>query len=86
MASKKLILTLACVTALALVATGCGSDDDSSPTAPVVDTAPPALPANLAVAYDQAQDLAVVSWAPNSTITRFAGFPVSCASYNPDAV
>src|SRR6056297_769522 len=47
MASKKLILTLTCIAAVAVLAVGCGSDDNDSPTAPVVDTAPPALPINL---------------------------------------
>ncbi len=80
MASKKLILTLTCVTALAILAAGCGSDDDSSPAAPIVDdqvdTAPPALPSNLQAVYDRAHGCSV-SWAQNTTDADFAGFLVS---------
>jgi predicted phage tail protein len=83
MASKKLILTLTCVTALAILAAGCGSDDDSSPAAPIVDdqvdTAPPALPSNLQAAYDRASHSCVISWDDNVTDADFVGFLVSRA-------
>ncbi len=82
MASKKLILTLTCIAAVAFLAVGCGSDDDGSPTAPVVDTAPPALPSNLQAVYDEAQAAAVISWDPNTTDADLAGYLVSRASYN----
>ncbi len=85
MASKKLILTLTCIAALAFLAVGCGSDDDS-PTGPVVDTAPPALPSNLQAVYDEAQAAAVISWAPNTTDADLAGYLVSRASYDLDPV
>jgi hypothetical protein len=51
MASTKTIVTMICITLISLVAVGCS--DDSSPVAQAsVDTAPPAVPANLNVAYD----------------------------------
>jgi hypothetical protein len=82
MASKKLILTLVCLTALSMLTMGCGSDDDSSPTAPVVDTAPPALPSGLDVDYAAIQRQATVSWDSNVTDSDFAGFLVSRGSYD----
>ena len=86
MASTKHILTLFCVmTALTLVTTGCGSDDNS-PAAPVVDTAPPALPASLSVDYSSLQHTATVSWGQNVTDGDFEGFLVSRASNRQDPV
>jgi hypothetical protein len=76
MASKKLLLTLACITALAMVTVGCGGDDDdSNPVVPVVDTAPPALPSGLQLALDS--DGAILTWDENTTDVDFAGFLVS---------
>jgi hypothetical protein len=83
MASKKLILTLLCVAALTFAVTGCG-DDDSSPTAPAVDTAPPALPSGLTADYAPGSDSATLSWDPNTTDSDFAGFLVSRSSYDMD--
>ena len=85
MASKKLILTLLCVTALTFMTVGCGSDD-STPTAPAVDTAPPALPGSLSVDYAARQHEVTVSWAPNVTDSDFDGFLVSRGSYDLDPV
>jgi hypothetical protein len=79
MASKKLILTLTCVTALAILAVGCGSDDDSSPAAPVVDTAPPAIASGVEVVYSRQHEGVKVSWDPNATDSDFAGFVLSRA-------
>ncbi len=64
--------------AMTIGAAGCGSDDnDPSPVAPPVDTAPPALPSGLAVTYDPATLEVVVTWDPNTTDADFAGFLVS---------
>jgi hypothetical protein len=69
-----LMMTLAMTIGVA----GCGSDDnDNSPVAPPVDTAPPVLPSGLAVTYDPASLEVVVSWNPNTTDADFAGFLVS---------
>jgi len=81
MASKKITLTLVCFSLFALLV-GCGSDNDSSPVAPVVDTAPPALPGNLDVDYAAAQQQAVITWDANVTDADFAGFLVSRGSYD----
>ncbi|MBD3222819.1 hypothetical protein GF314_16450 [bacterium] len=82
MASKKLITALVGLSIMALVV-GCGSDDDS-PTAPVTDTAPPALPGNLAVDYAAAQDQATITWDANVTDADLAGYLVARASYDGD--
>ncbi len=81
MASKNLILTLLCVTAMTFLVVGCGSDDDS-PAAPVVDTAPPALPSGLGVQYAAVSQTATISWDQNVTDNDFAGFLVSRGSYD----
>lgn len=81
MASKKITLTLVCFSIFALLV-GCGSDDDSSPVAPVVDTAPPALPGNLAVEYAAANQQATIIWDQNVTDADFAGFLVSRGAYD----
>jgi hypothetical protein len=63
--------------AMTIGAAGCGSDNDNSPVAPPVDTAPPVLPNGLAVAYDPVTLDIVVSWNPNTTDADFAGFIIS---------
>jgi hypothetical protein len=82
MASKKLILILLCVIAMTFVVVGCGGDDDKSPAAPPVDTAPPALPSGLSAQYSQDSQSATVSWDQNVTDSDFAGFLVSRSSYD----
>jgi hypothetical protein len=84
MASKKLILTLISVLALTFVVVGCGSDDDNSPAAPAVDTAPPALPGGLQAQYMAHQDAATVTWDANVTDADFAGFLVARGDYDLD--
>jgi hypothetical protein len=63
--------------AMTIGAVGCGSDNDNSPVAPPVDTAPPVLPSGLAVAYDPLTCNVVVTWSPNTTDADFAGFIIS---------
>lgn len=81
MASKTRILSLICLTALTFAA-GCGDDDDQNPAAPIVDTAPPALPGGLVVNYDPAQQTALVAWNANVTDSDLAGYLVSRGSYD----
>mgnify|MGYP002725751504 CR=1 FL=1 len=58
---------------LALALTGCGSDSTPSPTA-VVDTAPPAVPADVnGVTYSNTVQL---EWAANTTDADLAGYKV----------
>ena len=79
MASSKKFVALFCITLISLVAIGC-SDDDANPlttTPDPVDTAPPAVPANLSVAYDADLDAALISWAENTVDTDLAGYVVS---------
>jgi len=78
MASKKTFI-IASLGIIALVA-GCGSDS-SNPTTPVVDTAPPALPGNLAVQYQSSQNTAIVSWGANVTDADLAGYLVARGAY-----
>lgn len=78
MASSKKLVALFCITLISLVAVGCS--DDSSPvvtTPDPVDTAPPAVPANLSVEYDADLEAAVISWAANTVDTDLAGYVVS---------
>lgn len=78
MASKKITLALMALGLMALMV-GCSSDDDS-PAAPVVDTAPPALPGNVAV--ELVSDEATVTWDANVTDADLAGYLVSRGSYD----
>lgn len=73
MASSKKILALICITLVGFAFTGC-SDDSATPAAPAIDTAPPAVPANLDLAYDGAA--AVISWDNNTVDADLAGYIV----------
>ena len=85
MASKKIILTLATIGIVALLG-GCGSDDDSSsdPVAPVIDTAPPALPGGVAVDYAADQQVINLTWDANVTDADLAGYIISRGDYTND--
>ena len=85
MASKKIFLTLMCLTALTFVAVGCG-DDDSNPVAAAVDTAPPVLPSGLDLQYAAVDRAVTVSWDQNVSDADFAGFLVSRAAYDGEPV
>lgn len=72
MSSIKAISTLALITIISLAFIGCSSDDSSSVAPTTVDTAPPAVPANLeATYYDGTLTL---TWAENTTDADLAGF------------
>jgi hypothetical protein len=73
MASNKKIVTLVLITLVGLAFTGC-SDNDSQPTAAVIDTAPPALPSN--VNLDYSDGMATISWDVNTVDTDLAGYIV----------
>jgi hypothetical protein len=78
MASSKKIVALFCITLISMVAIGCSDDDNPVVTSTdPVDTAPPAVPANLSVAYDADLGAAVISWAANTVDTDLAGYVVS---------
>ncbi len=79
MAGYKTVFTLVLIGLISLLATGCGSDDDNHTTAPVVDTAPPAVPNDptgvLVIGGDETYVL--IDWADNTTDADFAGFQLS---------
>lgn len=81
MASSKMFVTMICITLISLVAVGCSDDSNPTTTTPPVDTAPPAVPANVDVAYDLSSGSATISWAPNTTDSDLAGYVVSRDSY-----
>lgn len=72
MASSKRILTLTLIALVALAFGGCSSDNN--PAAVAVDTAPPAVPFGLNVAY--AGGAATLSWVPNNVDSDLAGYVV----------
>jgi len=74
MVSNKKIGSLVLITLISLAFVGC-SDSDNSATAPVIDTAPPAVPASLDLAY--AGGSATISWAVNSVDADLAGYVVT---------
>ncbi len=74
MVSNKKIVTLVLITVVGLAFTGC-SDNDSAVVAPVaIDTAPPAVPADIDLAY--ASGAATISWAANTVDADLAGYIV----------
>jgi len=74
MATSKTIITLMLITLVSVIGTGC-SDDAASPTAVApVDTAPPAVPANLDL--DFVSGSVILSWDQNYTDSDLAGFIV----------
>lgn len=81
MSSIKAIVTLALIIALSLVSIGCSDSDVTAPVAeaPVVDTAPPAVPTNLNANYSDGQ--ISLSWAQNTTDADLAGFIVRRDNY-----
>lgn len=74
MASSKKITTLVLIALVALAFTGCSSDD-SNPAAVAIDTAPPAVPANLDLSYTAGT--ATLSWAQNNVDNDLAGYIVT---------
>ena len=77
MASSKKIVTLICITMITLVAVGCSDDSNPVTATPAVDTAPPAVPANVSAVYDSAEGTVTISWAANTTDADLAGFIVT---------
>lgn len=82
MASSKKFVALICISLISLVAVGCSSDSNpvSTDRAPL-DTAAPAVPANLGVAYDADFGIATISWGINVVDQDLAGYVVSREHY-----
>lgn len=75
MVCNKKIVTLALVTLVGLAFVGCSdSDTTTQPTAAVIDTAPPSLPANVNLAYSGG--VATISWDVNNVDQDLAGYVV----------
>ncbi len=78
MSSIKTIVTLALITALSIASIGCS--DSTDPVAAVdvpivIDTAPPAVPANFQLAFDGA--VVTLTWEENTTDADFDGYILS---------
>jgi len=78
MVSNKMIVTVMLIAAVALVCTGCGDESTVIP-ANVIDTAPPAVPANLSV--NHSADSAVITWDMSTVDTDLAGYIVTRERY-----
>ena len=78
MVSNKMIVTIMLIAAATLVCTGCSDDSPVTPTT-VIDTAPPAVPANLSV--DHSYDTATINWDANTVDTDLAGYIVTRERY-----
>ena len=78
MVSNKMIVTIMLIAAVTLVCTGC-SDESAVIPANVIDTAPPAVPANLSV--NHSADSAVISWDMSTVDTDLAGYIVTRERY-----
>lgn len=82
MSSIKTIVTLALITTLSLVSIGCSDSTDPVTVVDppiVIDTAPPAVPSNLASAY--AEGFVTLSWDTNTTDSDLAGFVLTRDNY-----
>ena len=78
MVSNKTIVTIMLIAAVALVLTGCSDDSTVIPTT-AIDTAPPAVPANLSV--NHSADTAVINWDMSTVDTDLAGYIVTKERY-----
>jgi hypothetical protein len=74
MVSKKMIVTFMLIAATTLVGAGCSDDNPVTPTTPI-DTAPPAVPANLNVEYSS--QMANISWDMSTVDPDLAGYIVT---------
>jgi len=74
MVNNKMIVTFMLIAVVTLAGAGCSDDNPVIPTT-VVDTAPPAVPANLSVAYST--DKAVISWDMSTVDRDLAGYIVT---------
>lgn len=82
MSSIKTIVTLALITALSIVSIGCSDTTDPVTVVDppvVIDTAPPAVPANLDSDYADGQ--LTISWDANTTDSDLAGFVLRRDNY-----
>jgi hypothetical protein len=79
MATSKTIITLMLITLVSVIGAGCSDDAATTPVSVipdvVVDTAPPAAPANLAAVYDAA-GFVELSWDQNTTDADLDGYVV----------
>jgi hypothetical protein len=78
MASYKKIMTLMLIALVSLAFIGC-SDSNDNPAAVVLDTAPPAVPAELDLQYSDGS--ATISWAQNAVDADLAGYIVTRERY-----
>lgn len=78
MVSNKMILTIMLIAAVTLVCTGCSDESTVIPTT-AIDTAPPAVPANLSI--DQSEGSAVINWSMSTVDTDLAGYIVTRERY-----
>ncbi len=78
MVSNKMIVTFMLIAIASLAFAGC-SDDNPVTTVIPVDTAPPAVPANLSVDYST--DKAVVNWDISTVDIDLAGYVVTRERY-----
>ena len=78
MVSNKTIVTIMLIAAVTLVLTGCSDDSTVIPTT-AIDTAPPAVPANLSV--NHSADTAVINWDMSTVDTDLAGYIVTKERY-----
>jgi len=72
MGNNKKILMLLVMTIIGLAVTGCS--DKETATAVAIDTAPPAVPANIDLDYSNGN--ATISWAVNNVDSDLAGYVV----------
>jgi hypothetical protein len=83
MARNKMIKTLILVALATLAFTGCSDDDPVAP-ARIVDTAPPAVPANVTAELDGGS--VTVAWDANTVDTDLVGYVVERENYGQTTV
>lgn len=70
----KTMIKILMLLALIALASGCGSDDPAAPVS--IDTAPPAVPTNLAADYTPYDGGVILSWDANTVDADLAGYVV----------
>ena len=85
MARNKMLKTLILIGLATLAFTGCSDDNPAAP-APIIDNAPPAVPANVSADYQQGSSTVNIAWDANTIDADLAGYLIERENYGQTTV
>jgi len=85
MARNKMLKTLILIGLATLAFTGCSDDNPAAP-APIIDNAPPAVPANVTADYQPGASTVNIAWDANTIDADLAGYLVERDNYGQTTV